>query len=279
MVSAMWSGRWEVRRFEEIDSTNTYLRSEARLGAPEGVVAVARYQTAGRGRLDRSWEARPGASLLASFLFRPEFDASELHLCTAAVALAAVQACREVAAVEALVKWPNDLVADGSKLAGVLAEAEFAGAAVSSVVVGIGLNVAWPGPEGVGGTCLNDLRSGTGAAPVNIDDLLDALLAALAPRRGQLDTAPGRKAVAAELRTSCATLGHHVRVDLPTGPVVGRAGDVDYAGHLVIETDDGPTMTISAGDVVHLHPDPHRPDQAFPSPGGASPNVAPGPGG
>jgi BirA family transcriptional regulator, biotin operon repressor / biotin---[acetyl-CoA-carboxylase] ligase len=254
MVSAMWSGTWDVRRFEQIDSTNTYLRSEARLGAPEGVVVVAEHQTAGRGRLDRRWESPPGASLLASFLFRPEFDASDLHLCTAAVALAAAQACREVAGIEALIKWPNDLVADGSKLAGVLAEAEFTGAAVASVVVGIGLNVAWPGPEGVGGTCLNDLR-GAGAAPVNLFDLLDALLAALAPRRGRLDTAPGRQAVAAELRQSCATLGQHVRVDLPTGPVVGLALNVDDAGHLVLASDEGPTVTISAGDVVHLRSD------------------------
>jgi BirA family biotin operon repressor/biotin-[acetyl-CoA-carboxylase] ligase len=256
MVSAMWGGQWEVRRFEEIDSTNTYLRSEARLGAAEGLVAVAEHQTAGRGRLDRRWEAPPGASLLASILFRPQFDASELHLCTAAVALAAVDACRQVAAVEARIKWPNDLVVEGSKLAGVLAEAEFSGATVASVVVGIGLNVAWPGPEGVGGTCLDDLRDAEGAPAVDRGELLDALLTALSPRRGQLDTAAGRKAVAAELRTSCVTLGHYVRVDLPTGPVVGRAVDVDDAGHLMVDTDRGTTMTISAGDVVHLHPDP-----------------------
>ena len=158
-----------------------------------------------------------------------------------------------MAAVEGLVKWPNDLVVGGSKLAGVLAEAEFSGVAVASVVVGIGLNVAWPGPAGVGGTCLNDLRD-AGAPPVDRQYLLDALLAALAPRRGQLDTEAGRKAVAAELRTSCSTLGHQVQVDLPTGPIVGRAVDVDDAGHLVVERDDGSTITISAGDVVHLRP-------------------------
>ena len=100
MVCAMWSGRWDVRPFAEIDSTNTYVRSEARLGAPEGLVAVAEHQTAGRGRLDRRWESPPGSSLLMSVLFRPVIDPGELHLCTAAVALAAVQACREVAGVD-----------------------------------------------------------------------------------------------------------------------------------------------------------------------------------
>src|SRR5580698_1491786 len=120
-VSAMWGGQWEVRRFEQVDSTNTYLRAEARLGAPEGVVAVADHQSAGRGRLDRRWEAPAGSSLLMSVLFRPEFDPAELHLCTAAVALAAVAACREVAGVEAVLKWPNDLLVGDLKLAGVLA--------------------------------------------------------------------------------------------------------------------------------------------------------------
>ncbi len=86
---------WEVRRFEEIDSTNTYLRTEARNGAPDGVVAVAEHQTAGRGRLDRRWESPAGASLLFSVLLRPQLDPAELHLCTAAVALAAAEACRD----------------------------------------------------------------------------------------------------------------------------------------------------------------------------------------
>ena len=124
-VSAMWGGTWDVRRFEEIDSTNAYLRREARAGAPEGVVAVADHQSAGRGRMDRRWESPPGASLLVSVLFRPEFDPSELHLCTAALALAAAEACRRVAGVDAVIKWPNDLLVGNAKLAGVLAEAEF----------------------------------------------------------------------------------------------------------------------------------------------------------
>ena len=73
-------------------------------------MAVAEHQSAGRGRLDRRWESPPGASLLVSVLFRPEFDPAELHLCTAAVALAAAEACRRVAGVGPVLKWPNDLL-------------------------------------------------------------------------------------------------------------------------------------------------------------------------
>ncbi len=154
----MWGGTWDVRRFDEIDSTNAYLRRVARDGAPEGVVAVADHQSAGRGRMDRRWESPPGASLLVSVLFRPDFDPSELHLCTAAVALAAAEACRRVAGVGPVIKWPNDLVVGDAKLAGVLAEAEFLSGSCA-LVVGLGLNVVWPGPDGVGGTCLNDLSA------------------------------------------------------------------------------------------------------------------------
>jgi BirA family transcriptional regulator, biotin operon repressor / biotin---[acetyl-CoA-carboxylase] ligase len=244
----MWSGEWEVRRFDEIDSTNTYLRSEARLGAPEGLVAVAEHQTAGRGRLDRRWEAPPGASLLMSVLFRPEFDQAELHLCTVAVALAAAEACAEVAGVTAQVKWPNDLMVGDAKLAGVLAETEFSGDDCA-VVVGIGINVAWPGPPDVGGTCL-DLHSD---GPVERSALLTGVLASLATRRALLDHAEGRRQVAAELQERCTTLGRPVRVEMATGTVVGMALDIDDAGHLRVQTESG-VRSVSAGDVVHLRP-------------------------
>jgi BirA family biotin operon repressor/biotin-[acetyl-CoA-carboxylase] ligase len=240
---------WEVRRFEEIDSTNTYLRTEARNGAPDGVVATAEHQTAGRGRLDRRWESPAGASLLFSVLFRPHLQPSELHLCTASVALAAVEACRTVAGVETALKWPNDLLVGQSKLAGVLAEAEFTAGRVSAVIVGIGINVGWPGPAGVGGTCLDDL-AGT---PTDRDQLLTALLAALTPRRAQLDSPGGRRQLASELQDHCATIGQDVRIQLADGDVTGRATGISEAGHLIVETSNGP-QTIAAGDVVHLRP-------------------------
>jgi BirA family transcriptional regulator, biotin operon repressor / biotin---[acetyl-CoA-carboxylase] ligase len=249
MVSAMWGGAWDVRRFDEIDSTNVYLRREARLGAPEGTVALAEHQSAGRGRMDRRWEAPPGASLLISVLFRPDFDGSELHLCTAAVALAAAEACRRAAGVGPVLKWPNDLLVGESKLAGVLAEAEFEGPVARAVVVGLGLNIDWPGPEDVRGTCLRDLSSG----PVDRELLLSSLLDALSARRALLDSVPGRREVAAELRDRCSTLGQRVRVELAAEAVVGVAVEVDDAGHLVVQTATGP-RTISAGDVVHLRP-------------------------
>ncbi len=247
----MSPAQWEIRWLDEVDSTNTYVRARAREGALEGLVVVADYQTAGRGRLDRRWESPRGANLLASVLLRPHCDGTDVHLCTGALALAAADACREVAGVEPVLKWPNDLLVGESKLAGVLAEAEFSGGALAAVVIGIGINVAWPGPEGAGGTCLDDL--GGTAEPVDRRVLLECLLGALAARRPLLEEASGRAALADEVRRRSATLGQQVRVTLPEEQLTGLAAAIDDAGHLVVETASGP-RTVTAGDVVHLRP-------------------------
>lgn len=253
MVSAMWAGEWQVRWFEEIGSTNLYLLERARQGDPEGLVAVADHQTAGRGRLDRRWESPPGANLLASVLLRPDCNPDDLHLCTGALGLAALDACAEVAGVEAQLKWPNDLLVGTAKLAGILAEADFS--ARPAVVAGIGLNVAWPGPPEAGGTCLEDLSDRE--HPLDRNALLDHMLVALGRRRPHLDQASGRRRLADEVRARCATLGQQVRVTLATEELSGRATTIDDAGRLVVDTDSGP-RSVSAGDVVHLRPDQGR---------------------
>ena len=247
----MSAAGWEISWLDEVDSTNTYVRERAHQGAPGGLVAVADYQTAGRGRLDRRWESPRGANLLASVLLRPRCDGEDVHLCTGAVALAAADACREVAGVEPVLKWPNDLLVGGSKLAGVLAEAEFSGGALAAVVIGIGINVAWPGPEGAGGTCLDDL--GGSAQPVDRRLLLERLLGSLSARRPLLDESSGRAELADEVRRRCATLGQPVRVTLAGEELTGLAVAIDDAGHLVVETASGPRR-VTAGDVVHLRP-------------------------
>jgi BirA family biotin operon repressor/biotin-[acetyl-CoA-carboxylase] ligase len=252
MVFAMWGGVWDVRWLDEVDSTNTYLRDRVRHGDPAGLVVVADHQTAGRGRLDRRWESPPGANLLTSVLLRPACAPDDLHLCSGAVALAAADACADVAGVEPALKWPNDLLVGRAKLAGVLADAEFDGARLAAVVVGIGINVAWPGPAEAGGTCLDD--AGGAAQPVDKVVLLERLLEGLAARRPLLDDEAGRYALADEVRRRCATLGQRVRVTLPAGELIGVATAIDDAGRLVVETPSGP-RAVSAGDVVHLRPD------------------------
>jgi BirA family biotin operon repressor/biotin-[acetyl-CoA-carboxylase] ligase len=247
----------DVRRFAEIDSTNTWLLVEARAGGPEGLVAVADHQSAGRGRLDRRWEAAPGAALLVSVLLRPVLEPEALHLATALVALSALDACRRTAGVDAGIKWPNDLVFGDAKLAGVLAEADPSAPGGSpgsrAVVVGVGLNIEPPGAAASSNaTSLRELAAaGSGSGVPTRDELLSAFLRELERRRPELDDAAGRSALGSDLRRHCVTLGRLVRVELSGTELIGIATDLTDEGALVVETDDG-THVVTAGDVVHL---------------------------
>jgi BirA family biotin operon repressor/biotin-[acetyl-CoA-carboxylase] ligase len=244
--------RWDVRRFASIDSTNTALLAAAREGAAEGLVYVADHQTAGRGRLDRRWEAPPGSSLLLSVLLRPSIAPSHAHWVTAAVGLAASDTCASVAGVQAQLKWPNDLVVDDRKLGGILAEAVVEDGRVRAVVVGLGLNVNWPTP-------LPDELAATATAcnivagrDIDRDALLDALLVSLGERYSPEVSA---SALRGEERVRSATLGREVRVELPGDRVViGRAVELADDGALLVETRPGEVVRISVGDVIHLRP-------------------------
>jgi BirA family biotin operon repressor/biotin-[acetyl-CoA-carboxylase] ligase len=242
-----------VERFESIDSTNTYLMDRSRSGAPAGLVAVADFQTAGRGRLDRRWEAPPGSCLLTSILLREPLPADELHLATAAVALAAAAAIASLSGREPEIKWPNDLLFDGLKIAGVLAEADtadWAGAPGSTaIVVGIGINLTWPGPPDVGGT---SVEAATGVG-LGRDELLESLLIELEELRPLLASAGGRSALSRALEQRTATIGQMVRVELGTGVIEGRATGINRFGHLLVDV-EGEARAIAAGDVVHLRP-------------------------
>ena len=241
-------GGWRVHRFAEIDSTNRFLLDRARAGAPDRTVAVADHQTAGRGRLGRTWEARPGSSLLVSVLLRPVADPGRIGRSAAAVGLALADALAEVAGVDARLKWPNDLVVADAKLAGVLAESDLVGGEVRAVVVGAGCNLradaVQPELAGVATAC----ETVAGRAP-DRDALLDAFLAALDHHLAAPD------ALADAVRARSATLGRRVRVDLGADRVIeGRAVDLADSGALVVRSDDGTETTVAVGDVVHLRP-------------------------
>ncbi|MGH9178769.1 MAG: biotin--[acetyl-CoA-carboxylase] ligase [Acidimicrobiales bacterium] len=229
---------WDVRRFAEVDSTNRVALDQARSGRPAGFVAVAGHQTAGRGRRGRRWEAAPGSALLVSVLLRPDLPPCRHHLAVWAVALAAADACAVVAGVHPELKWPNDLVVGGAKLAGVLAEVER-----DAVVVGLGLNVAGAGPWPAGAAALESVAG----RAVDLHSLLDAFLSALAHRTADWQAVPSA------YRHACTTLGRLVRVELDTGTVTGAAAEVTDEGHLLVHV--GTCLrTITAGDLVHLRP-------------------------
>ncbi len=223
---------WQITIVDEAGSTNADLLVAAASGAPDRSVLMARHQTAGRGRFERRWEAPPGTNLLVSLLFRdvPEHP----HELTQRVALAAARACTEVAGVSPTLKWPNDLLLGGRKLAGVLAQA--GGSGPDHVVVGIGLNIGWAPDDAakLAEVVERDLE------PVTV---LEAMLAAY-------DRLPAD--ITDSYRTALTTLGQSVRVELAGSTVVGRAIDVLADGRLVVLDQCGITHHLDTGDVVHL---------------------------
>lgn len=257
----------DIRRVTETDSTNTRLVALAKAGAPEGIVLLADHQMAGKGRLGRVWQAPPGASLLVSVLVRPSLAPERAHLVSIAAALAAADACAEVAGIRPLLKWPNDLVIETSaggqvrKLAGLLSESVIEDGKLTALIVGMGLNVNWPEvPDDLAdiAVALNHLSD------VNVErvELLGKWLLRFEDQYSSLTG--GDKSREQELlnryRQACFTLGQNVRVELSDGSVEGRAIDIDDAGHLLIKTgsDDGTLdlMQITAGDVIHVRPSP-----------------------
>ncbi len=246
-VDAEWT-RLEV---PETGSTNADLLLAAERGdVTDRTVLRTDHQTAGRGRLDRRWDAPPGTNLLASVHLARVGDRAGEAVQRIGVAIVSgitamvgsarpgLDTARHGSDVPRLgLKWPNDVLLDGRKLAGVLAQRS---TTAPGVVVGFGVNVAWSPPTGA---CVSELVSCSPA------ELLDSILAAF-------DRLPlGRHEFAAEYRAGLLTLGQLVRVQLPSDDVFeGTAVDLDADGRLVVQPDRGRSRTFDVGDVVHVRP-------------------------
>ena len=198
-----------VLRLKSVTSTQDVARP-----LPIGSIVVADHQSAGRGRLDRRWEAPPGTALLVSFVLRPN------PVLSLAAGIAAAQACGEGVRL----KWPNDLLLDGAKVGGILVEV-----ASTTAICGIGINLTWAPP---------------GAAKLNQDR--DQLLESL---RVEVDrwASADHEDVLTLWRALSDTLGRRVRVDLGTDVIEGMAEDIGPGGELIV---DG--IPVSSGSVTHL---------------------------
>jgi len=235
---------WRVNRVDSTGSTNADVTALARTGEPEGYVLVAGEQTAGRGRLGRSWSSPPGSSLAVSVLLRPTaVPVQQWSWLPLLIGVAAVEAVHDAAAVKATLKWPNDVLLDGRKLAGILVE-RVETPAGACAVAGIGMNVT-AAPDGAASL------AGSGAT---VDGVLDALLARLARRYHAWTADPDAPDLAQAYRAACVTIGRDVRADLPgADPLTGRAVDIDGDGRLVIATSTG-ERAVGAGEIIHLRP-------------------------
>lgn len=240
----------DLRVVASTGSTNADL-VQAAADTADRTVLIADEQTAGRGRLARSWSSPKGSGLYVSVLLRPAEVPSERRgtlALVAGLALSDVAERHGVANVQ--VKWPNDLLIGGAKAAGVLAEN-----AGDAVVIGIGLNVypmgaVEPGPGALPATSLADHVDGEPDRTALAIDLLRAFAAREHVWRAAGGQLPA--AVREEYKGRCATIGADVKVQLPDGTeLTGTGVDIDQDGLLVVQTPTGRT-SVAAGDVVHV---------------------------
>jgi BirA family biotin operon repressor/biotin-[acetyl-CoA-carboxylase] ligase len=242
-----------VEVLETATSTNAVAAERARGGAAEGTVVVAEHQTAGRGRLDRTWETPPRASLTFSVVLRPTVPAGDWPWLPLLTGHTVAKALRGRGYATAGVKWPNDVQLAERKVAGILVE-RVETPDGPAAIVGVGLNVSLTEDE-LPVPNATSLALASGTEP----DRTALLLELLRSLREAYDAwQAGGPDATTHLRSSyaaaCVTVGREVRVSLPGGDeLVGRATGIDPAGRLVVAGPAGETV-VGAGDVVHVRP-------------------------
>jgi len=236
---------WTPVLLAETPSTNDVAREQGRRGVREGFLVAASRQTRGRGRLGRNWESPADRGLYVSILLRPDLPMAEAGRLTILSSVAMVDAVEAVAGLRPQIKWPNDLVLGGRKLAGLLIETEPAGSRLGFAVVGIGINVRHAAddfsPE------VRELATSLYLATGELyrrADLLVALLHGFERRLGR-PFAEVREAWAA----SSLTLGQRVTLTTTHGRKHGQALGLDESGALLLRTDSGEVEAVTAGDM------------------------------
>ena len=234
--------------YPQTDSTNTQAKLLAKNGAPQGTVLVAGNQTAGRGRMGRTFQSPDGQGVYLSVILHPGCSPTELMHLTCAVGAAMVNAVEAACGLRPQIKWINDLVVEGKKLGGILTELSFAKGCVDYAVVGVGINClqtqeAFPEEIADIATSLSMVCR----KPVQPEKLAAAMIEALWKMEKTLLTDKARWM--ADYKAGCVTLGKDIQV-LRDGQVQpGRALDVDADGGLVVRYADGSVETVASGEV------------------------------
>lgn len=258
LIKAALGGRFGefVRYFDDIESTNTEALDWAACGAPEGSLVVADHQTGGRGRWGRSWFSAPGQLLQFSLILRPNLEPARHGLLTAGLGVATARALRVMTGLPVQIKWPNDAVIEGRKLAGMLVESTVMGSRIDAAVCGIGINVHLS-PEDIPddlkeratSVAIELERTGSGAAPPRAL-LLARIVAEIEARYPSITgNADLLLAEAAELS---AVLGHGVTVRFADGTSVeGQAEGFDPDGALRVNTGEE-IVSVHVGEIEQL---------------------------
>jgi len=238
--------------FTELHSTNIRARELAESGAAQGEIVIAESQTQGRGRLGRRWESPPLSNLYLSIVLRPGLPPKHAPQITLTAAVALVETVASFLPRSPVIKWPNDILVDGKKLAGILTEAACDTERVQYVILGIGLNVNYRA-EAMPETLRRRATSMADAAGEKLsrETVLVRLIHDLDRCYGELEES-GFAALRPRWEEHFGLRGRRVRVELGSQTIIGRAQGIDSKGALILETDDEQRRSIIAGDVIPL---------------------------
>jgi BirA family transcriptional regulator, biotin operon repressor / biotin---[acetyl-CoA-carboxylase] ligase len=240
----------QLHYFSRIDSTNSHARELAERGAVEGEIVVAEAQTRGRGRLSRRWESPPFANLYLSVILRPHLPPRQAPQITLAAAVSLAETVSSFLPNPPTIKWPNDILFDGRKLAGILTEAACDTARIAYVILGIGLNVNYRRdamPEELRERATS-LAEATGEN-VSRESVFARLIHDMDRCYGELEEA-GFESLRPRWKAYFGLDGRTVRVEHRGETILGRAIDIDPEGGLIVEDERGQSHTIVAGDVI-----------------------------
>ncbi len=229
--------------FDTIDSTNTQAKLLARQGAEQFSLVVANEQTAGKGRMGRSFYSPADSGIYLSLVLRPTFDITDATIITTACSVAVSRAVEKVCGIKAQIKWVNDLLLNGKKVCGILTESETADGKLSFVVLGIGINFT-------ASQMPCDIENKAGALFKSTDIAREALIAQILNEfYGIFQSLPNRDFMEFYRQNNC-TLGRLVTVLAPTGSYKAQAVDITDDGRLVVLLQNGETQVISSGEVA-----------------------------
>lgn len=246
-LATNWLGR-PLRYFDEIDSTNEYLKREAAGGLIHGTVALANEQTAGKGRLGRSWSSPTGSSIYISYLLRPDIAPIHASMLTIVAALATARAIEDTTGLNAGIKWPNDIVVNKHKVCGILTEMSSDMDRIQYVIVGIGVNVNMTEfPEEIKETATS-LRLETGEV-VRRAPLVAKMLFFFEHYYELFLKTEDLSGLLADYNAHLVNKGKQVRIVERTGEWTAIAEEMDEKGELVVTLPDGTKKNIISGEV------------------------------
>ncbi len=246
-MKTRWAGS-KIEFLEKVDSTNNYAKKIAENGALSGTLVLTENQYGGRGRRGRIWENPPGSSIAMTLIVKPKLPPNHASMMTLVMGIAVARACREISGIDMKIKWPNDIVAQGKKVCGILTEMSAEPDSIHYVVIGVGINVnidAFPKELQEIAASLQSLTGKT----FHRADLISKCMEEFEDCYQEFLKTEDLSRLMKEYNSLLINKDQKVCVMEPKGRYTGTALGVDANGELIVKKDSGETVSVYAGEV------------------------------